>query len=213
MKALKYLPILFAIAIITAPFAQAVTFNFTSDHTSDGAGTPPFGSVTLTQNGANVDFTVTLFDGSAFILSGASDRNYFLFNGTGVAVGDIINITQNFTGFILFNNALGPFSTPTGDFSFGITSTHGNGGSPPQYLGPLSFTVANATIADLTQGNGTFFNGQEIIFAADILSGQTGNTGLVDATTPTGVPDGGATVMLLGAALTGLGLVRRYLKH
>jgi hypothetical protein len=32
------------------------------------------------------------------------------------------------------------------------------------------------------------------------------------ACTP-GVPDGGATVMLLGAALTGLGLVRRYLKH
>src|SRR4029450_13785360 len=28
-----------------------------------------------------------------------------------------------------------------------------------------------------------------------------------------GVPDGGPTVMLLGAALTGLGLVRRYLKH
>jgi hypothetical protein len=27
------------------------------------------------------------------------------------------------------------------------------------------------------------------------------------------VPDGGTTVMLLGAALTGLGLVRRYLKH
>ena len=30
---------------------------------------------------------------------------------------------------------------------------------------------------------------------------------------PQGVPDGGPTVMLLGAALTGLGLVRRYLKH
>jgi hypothetical protein len=30
---------------------------------------------------------------------------------------------------------------------------------------------------------------------------------------PPGVPDGGPTVMLLGAALTGLGLVRRYLKH
>ena len=29
---------------------------------------------------------------------------------------------------------------------------------------------------------------------------------------PPGVPDGGATVMLLGAALTGLGLVRRHLK-
>ena len=29
---------------------------------------------------------------------------------------------------------------------------------------------------------------------------------------PSGVPDGGATVMLLGAALTGLGLVRRYVK-
>jgi VPDSG-CTERM motif len=30
---------------------------------------------------------------------------------------------------------------------------------------------------------------------------------------PAGVPDGGPTLMLLGAALTGLGLMRRYLKH
>jgi hypothetical protein len=30
-------------------------------------------------------------------------------------------------------------------------------------------------------------------------------------TAPTGVPDGGATVMLLGAALAGLGMMRRYL--
>jgi VPDSG-CTERM motif len=30
---------------------------------------------------------------------------------------------------------------------------------------------------------------------------------------PPGVPDGGPTVMLLGAGLAGLGLVRRYLKH
>jgi hypothetical protein len=30
---------------------------------------------------------------------------------------------------------------------------------------------------------------------------------------PPGVPDGGPTVMLLGAGLAGLGLVRRYVKH
>ena len=58
---------------------------------------------------------------------------------------------------------------------FGITSNHGIGGSPPRFLGRISFSVANATIADLTQGNGTFINGQEVVFVADILA-PNGNT-------------------------------------
>jgi len=210
MNKLKYLAVLFtiAIAVLVTSSAQAITFNFTSDHLTGGAGTPPFGTVTLTQDGANVDFTVTLFDGSVFIKSGADGGGgYFVFNGTGVAVGDITNINQNFTGFTL-SAVSGTFHADgTGDWSFGITSNHGNGGSPPQYAGPISFTVLNSTIADFTVPN----NGGNL-FAADILSGQTGNTGMVDVTPGAGVPDGGATVMLLGAALGALGMARRFLK-
>jgi protein with PEP-CTERM/exosortase system signal len=214
MNKLKYFPILFtiAIAVCSAPFAQAITFDFTSDHMTDpgGAGTPPFGTVTLTQDGTSVDFTVTLFDGSAFIKSGASGGGgngglYFLFNGTGVAVGDITNINQNFAGFTLSASSGTFHADGTGHWSFGITSNAGNGGAFA-YAGPISFTVLNSTIADFTVPN----DGGNL-FAADILSGQTGNTGLVDVTAP-GVPDGGATVMLLGAALGALGIARRFLK-
>ena len=77
---------------------------------------------------------------------------------------------------------------------------------PPHFAGPISFSVANATIADLTQPNNL---GQ--VFVADILA-PNGSTGPVDASTPNGVPDGGATVMLLGAALGALGMARRFLK-
>ena len=38
-----------------------------------------------------------------------------------------------------------------------------------------------------------------------------GKTGDVDVNTPPVVPDGGSTVMLLGAAFGALGLARRYL--
>jgi hypothetical protein len=208
MSKLKYFPILFsiAIAVSSAPFAQAISFDFTSDHVTGGAGTPPFGTVTLTQSGANVDFTVTLAAGYKFVKTGSADFQYFKFNGTGVALGDIININQNFAGFTL-SRATGAFNGDgTGNFTFGITSNHGNGGSPPQYLGPISFTVANATIADLTVPNNL-----GNVFVADILA-PNGHTGPVDASTPNSVPDGGATVMLLGAALGALGMARRFLK-
>ena len=58
----------------------------------------------------------------------------------------------------------------TGPFSFGIScTTCGNGA-----LGITSnvvFSIANATIADITAGNPLN------IFVADVFSGQTGNTG------------------------------------
>jgi len=202
---LKYLLILFtiAIAVSSAPFARAISFDFTSDHVTGGAGTPPFGTVTLTQAGANVDFNVTLAAGYNFVLTGSADFQYFKFNGIGVAVGDIININQNFTGFTL-SAATGAFSGDgTGDFTFGITSNHGTGGSPPQFLGPISFSVANATIADLTQPNNL-----GIVFVADILA-PNGNTGPVDASTPNSAPDSGSTVMLLGTALGSVEILRR----
>ena len=205
MNKLKYLPILFtiAIAVSSAPFAQAISFDFTVDHVTGGAGPAPFGTVTLTQTAGNVDFNVTLTAGYKFVLTGAADFQYFKFNGTGVAVGDIFNINQNFAPYTL-SAATGPFNgNGTGNFTFGITSNHGNGGSPPQFAGPISFSVANATIADFTQPNNLGF-----LFVGDILA-PNGNTGPVAVET---VPDGGMTLMLLGTALGALGMARRVLK-
>jgi protein with PEP-CTERM/exosortase system signal len=211
MNKLKYFPILFtiAIAVCSAPFAQAIIFPFTSDHTSDGAGTPPFGQVELTQNGTSVNFTVTLFDGSVFVKTGAGDSQYFKFNAIGITLADIVNLSApSNPAFPLAAAGPGNFNGDgTGPFAWAIGAPLAGNGAPGQNANPISFTVLNSVITDFTTPNVNGF-----VFVADILSGQTGNTGPVDASTPS-VPDGGATVMLLGAALGALGMARRFLKR
>src|SRR5262245_14151644 len=75
--------------IVAAPPAHATLFNLTSDHCTGGCGTPPFGTVDVVQNGANVDITVHLLNGNQFVKTGAADDQAFKFNGVGVALGDI----------------------------------------------------------------------------------------------------------------------------
>ncbi|HEV8533167.1 MAG TPA: hypothetical protein VGT00_17215 [Methylomirabilota bacterium] len=70
--------------IAAAPSAQAVTFDLTEDHCSGGCGSPPFGTVTLTQNGTTVDVTVDLSGTNAFVKTGAADDMAFKFNATGL---------------------------------------------------------------------------------------------------------------------------------
>ena len=194
------------VAFVAAPsVSHAVTFDLTSDHCTGGCGTAPFGTVDVTQAGANVNFVVDLANGPPNTISwaqtGAGDFQLFKFNGTGIVVGDI-SVTQTFTGQTLQANT-GTFNGDgTGPFAFGIScTTCGNGALA--ITSNLVFSVANATIADLTAGNPT------IIFVADVFSGQTGNTGPVDVSgTPSQVPLP-PTALLFGTALAGLGLLGR----
>ena len=172
-----------AVVAATATFpsaSHAITFDFTSDHCTGGCGTAPFGTVDVTQVGANVHFVVDLANGPPNTISwaqtGAADFQLFKFNATGVVVGDI-SVVQTFAGQTLQANT-GTFNGDgTGPFSFGIScTTCGNGA-----LGissNLDFTIANATIADVTAGNPLN------IFVADVFSSQTGNTGPVDVSVP-----------------------------
>ena len=173
-----------------ATSASAIVFDLTSDHCTGGCGTAPFGTVDVTQVGANVHIVVDLANGPPNTVSwaqtGAADFQLFKFNATGVVVGDI-SVVQTFAGQTLQANT-GTFNGDgTGPFSFGIScSTCGNGA-----LGissNLDFTIAMATIADVTAGNPLN------IFVADIL-GTTGNTGPVDVAVPG---------PLAGAGLAGL---------
>ncbi len=76
--------------LATPTSLHAITFNFTSDHCDGGCGTAPFGTVTLTQNGANVDVNVHLNSGYSFIKTGAADFENFKFHPTGVVFMDIV---------------------------------------------------------------------------------------------------------------------------
>src|SRR5690242_8656898 len=80
---------LLAAGLPMAASADPVVYLLTSDHCTGGCGTPPFGSVTLNQNGTTVDVTVDLFGTNAFVKTGAGDDQAFKFNATGVVLGDI----------------------------------------------------------------------------------------------------------------------------
>src|SRR5262245_39498576 len=197
---------LLGVGLTVAPTAQAVIFEFTSDHCTGGCGTAPFGTVELTQVGANVHFIVDLADGPPnavnWAQTGAVDFQLFKFNGTGIALADII-VVQTFAGETLQANT-GVFNGDgTGPFSFGIScATCGNGNLMIASI--LDFTVVNATIADLTAANAL-----GNIFVADVFSGQTGNTGPVDVSGgPIAAAEPG-TLALLGLGLVAVAAARR----
>ena len=203
--------------LATATSARADTFNLASCHISTGcpiAGTI-FGTVTLTQAGANVNFSVVLNNGSRFVETGAGGGSLFLFNDS-VAGSTITNIATSPNtpagGLTGLTNQPPIMADGTGTFTAAVQCTVAgdcNGGSAP-VMNSLTFTVTNATLAQLETANA---NGN--VFVADILCGATvtgcaGQTGPVDATVA--IPDGGTTVTLLGFALVGLESLRRRLR-
>jgi len=204
MKLSKY--IMLAIGLLVAvSSARAVTFDFTSDHCTGGCGTPPFGTVTLTQDGTSVDFTVSIAP-NIWAKTGSTDFELFKFNATGILLSDI-SVDQTFAGETLAAEQAavpGGFNGDgTGDFTFGIACTtckNGNTG----ITSDITFTVANSSIADFTAGNNL-----GIIFVADIFSNETGNTGPVDVTGGgTNTPDSGTTAALLGLGMASLAGLR-----
>ena len=177
---LRYSLAALAVVAATAAFpsaSHAILFDLTSDHCTGGCGTPPFGTVDVTQVGANVHIVVDLANGVSWAQTGAADFQLFKFNATGVVVGDI-SVVQTFAGQTLQANT-GTFNGDgTGPFSFGISCiTCGNGALT--ITSDLMFSIANATIADVTAPNNL-----GNIFVADVFSSQTGNTGPVDVAVP-----------------------------
>jgi hypothetical protein len=185
--------------------SYAVTFDITSDHCTGGCGTAPFGTVDVTQVGANVHIVVDLANGPpntvGWAQTGAGDFQLFKFNATGVVVGDI-SVVQTFASNTLQANTGAFNGDGTGPFTFGIScTTCGNGNLG--ITSNLDFTIAMATIADVTAGNPLN------IFVADVFSGQTGNTGPVDVSgSPSQVPLPPAA-LLFGTALVGMTVLGR----
>jgi hypothetical protein len=206
--------------------AMPTTASFTLD-TWQGSGSVPgndFGTVLLTQNGVNVDVSVTLGSGNAFVKTGAGDALLFDLNGIGSIA--IKNLTSGFTA-LNTNNSTHVTSASSysgggvgGGFDYAINcSGCGNGGSSV-LTGPLDFTIDGITISDFqATGNGYYF-------ASDICvgtsrsddedgglqcNGNPGKTGNVTAETdPPGVPvPEPVTLSLFGVGVAGVVAMRR----
>ena len=97
----------------------------------------------------------------------------------------------------------------TGDFEYGVVWGGGSGGGNADPNPVLSFTITGTglTLASLEQ------NAAGQFFAADIISGTTGNTGAVDASQalpPTSIPEPETyALMLAGLGLMGFVARRR----
>jgi VPDSG-CTERM motif len=208
MKIKYIMPVLIAIACFGLQQAKADTFNFTSDHCTNNCGPQTsFGTVTLTQVGSNVNVVVSLLNGNQFVSTGAGGGQYFLFDDAGITAANIINIAGAPAGTTANTGPI--MADGTGTWMWGIGCASCAQGAAGAFTGPITFTVTNTTLAAMEVGHFVSGFGVEL-FVADILSGTTGNTGDVDVNGHF-VPDGGATVMLLGTALGALGMARRFI--
>ena len=206
MNKLKYIA---AVAIAIAGFGlqQAkADFNSTLNVGNDsltGAGFfGPYGTVNVSLSGDTATITFTALNSFSFGGAQAVDVEVNGAFTTGT-------ITENGAGTFSFagSNQVDGF----GVFNLTIDASDGR----PDSATFVQFTItANSPgqWSDASQvlafnsggGNGPAFDAAAHIFAP----GVTGFAG----ESPAGVPDGGTTVMLLGAALGALGVARRFLK-
>ena len=225
MNRLKFLAaVMIGIVALGLQQAKADTFSFSLNAVNVLPGNSgPFVSVLVNRTSSTtptITFTSLTKSGNIFLLgkNGAVAVNV---NAASWSLGSLVNIGTNsgigFTpgpwsnggagnedGFGSFNqtiNSFDGFTHSSTTMSFSLTNTSGSWASAATVLKPNgSGNLAAASILYTAFNGGNFTASQGAI-----------NTGFASGNGPA-VPDGGATVMLLGTALGALGMVRRYLK-
>jgi hypothetical protein len=211
MKLVKYIVLIGAVcAAFTLQPAKADVFTSSLDignSALQGFLTPgeEFGTVTVTVVGttATILFTANTAGGFQFIDGGAADVN-LAFPSTATNIVDAQFKNQqsgkNINGF--------------GIFDLVINNNDGSG-SPVSTIA-FDVTVPSGTLAaNVLDTNSNGFDAAAHISVFDLVTGLPINVTGFAAEAPGAFhePDGGATAMLLGLGLSGLGFVRRFVKR
>jgi protein with PEP-CTERM/exosortase system signal len=228
MNKVKYI-IAALIGVAALGFQQAkadtFSFNLTSPNSDISGFAGPYVHAVVTTNGTNVatvTFTSLTKNGNIYLMG---DGSTMALNVSAALSGATVTASGNSgTGF----TTTGPFTVTTniaggaqvdGKGRFNLTVDTFDGFSHSLDSITLSLTKSSGTWASastvLINNLAGFFAASHIFvttFPANAANGAivTGFAGNGPGTP--GVPDGGATVMLLGVALGALGMVRRYLK-
>jgi hypothetical protein len=204
MKKLKYIaPILIAVACLGLQHAKAdtITYTLTTSNSPGTLGTGPFGTAHVDRTSSTTaTITFTAASGYLFVNGGAVGVNV---NANAWTIG---NFTSN--GNPVSDGGAGN-EDGFGSFNQKVSQQNASNGASI-----ISSVLTNTSGTWLTAANVLAFNANHWLVAAHIqIQNGTGNTGFAAGSGGGGtVPDGGTTVMLLGAALGALGMARRYLK-
>lgn len=205
MRAFKlalYVAVAFLVLALGSAYAQADVYYFNTDLATGGIGTLPAGEVDLSAITGGVKITVTLYNGNTFQEPASPNGNGsgagqdFLFDNNAIQLSDIVT-PSGLTPTGDTTNSL--HADGSGNWDWGVSGAKGDS--------TLSFTVTGASIAGFLTPNNNGF-----IFAADISSPSTGNTGDIAVGLGTGSPPSvpePASLFLAGGLLLGWGLFIR----
>jgi hypothetical protein len=217
MNKLKYLAaVIIAIAGFGLQQANAFTSTLNKGNTALSGFSGPFGTVTINlvnSTTATVTFTSNTVNGNIYLFGDGSSVALNV-NATSFSVSSITG-TNAGTGFSPGPLSFAGAGTVDGFGNFNLTINSFDGFTHSSDT--ISFTLTNTSGTWSSAANVLAFNAKGFDAAAHIfVTSSPANAANGALTTgfagenAGGVPDGGTTVMLLGAALGALGMARRF---
>ena len=189
--------------LLSAGSASAISYTLNNFNATGYPG--PYGTVNVVLDSANMA-TITF----------TSENGYLFLDGS----SDAVNVNSSkFSESLISDNAPGGLSS-FADFSSGQVSQWGNfnlildqgNASPSDRASVISFSVTDLTGTWSSDANVLDANSAGYTVAAHIIVPGGGYTGYAaNGQAPPHVPDGGSTAMLLGAAVSAIGVIRRKL--
>lgn len=172
------------------------------DNANFSGYTPPYGTVTVNLDGLGTTATIQFSAASGFLFVGASSV------AVNVHASTFNLVSGSVTGMNLSGTSSGQVDG-RGSFNLILDAPNAN---PSNRTPGVTFEIFNAAgwSSDATVltanslGNSV---GAHVYLTTGTLQGNTQYVG-GGSTNSTSVPDGGATLLLLGSALTGLALIR-----